>query len=59
MECISQLQLRKFEKLVFFHIFFNQDISLNISLIQLKCGVLIDNAHMEETVSQISYLGPS
>ena len=58
-ESISRLQLRKIEKLVLFHIFLNQDISLNISLRHLKFGVCIDNNQMEGTVSHIFYLGPS
>ena len=48
MEYMPQLQLRRFDKLVSFHIFFNQDISLDIALTHLKFVVLIDNTHMEE-----------
>ena len=59
MEYTPWLQLGKFEKIVFFQIFFNQDISLNISLRHLTFVVLIDNTHMEGILSQIFYLGPS
>ena len=50
-------QLRKFEEHFLANIFLNQDISINISLKQLKFDMPINNTCMQGTVSQIPYLG--
>ena len=46
------------EKKMFFSIIF-KDILVNISHEHLKCCMLVENSHMEGTVSQILYLGIS
>ena len=49
----------KCENLNIFTYFFNKDISLNIRSICLKFGIHVDEGHLEGSVSQIFYLGPS
>ena len=44
---------------IFLYIFFNKDFSFNISLKSVKCSVHVDKGHLEGSVSQICYLGPS
>ena len=47
-------------KIVFFHLdFLNQDFFLTIISITLIFGDLVDNVHLEETVSQKFDLSPS
>ena len=49
----------EFENLKFFIHFFNKEISFNIPLICLKFSTHADEGHLEGSVSQIFYLGPS
>ena len=48
------------EKKLFSHFYFlNKDISLNIQAKIMKFQTHVKNIHMEGTVSQIFYIGPS
>ena len=49
----------KFENLLFFIYFFNKDISFNIPWMLVKFGIHVHECHLEGSVSQILYLGPS
>ena len=47
-------------KIDFFHFYFlNMDISFNIEVTDIQFLTKVENIHMEETVSQIFYLGLS
>ena len=49
----------KFENLLFFKYFLNKYISFNISWMLVKFGIHVYECHLEGSVSQIFYLGPS
>ena len=49
----------QFESLRFFLYFFNKYISLNIPLMLVKFGIHVYECHLEGSVSQMFYLGPS
>ena len=58
-EEVFKLGACKFEKLLFSIYFLNWDILLNIFFRITKSSTAIDKIHMEGTMSQIFYIGPS
>ena len=59
-DVISFIQQNIWIKIVFFHFYFlNQDFFLTIISITLLFGDLVDNVHLEGTMSKKIDLGPS
>ena len=56
---VAKIGVSKYKNLIFYVIFFNTDISVTTQAIAMKICISILHIHIEGSVSQIFYLGPS
>ena len=56
---VAKIGVSKCKNLIFYGGFFNTNISVTTQDIAMKCCMTILHIHIEGSVSQIFYLGPS